>query len=338
MFEDHRTLYIQLHAISELDGADAASTWNLFARAHTLCDLAFLQNHEELRAEFHQTLSELFAMNSASPHTWGARNQQSRVAYALRKLLWERFFGHELALLSELDVDPVPEDPDALVQYLKEVNEDHIASHHPIFSYLCDQAPLVHVKSFFYQEGSVDARFDDLIALAQIGMDGLVKEEYAENFADEMGHGNPDRVHTTLFNRTSHYVLHFRGKNENILEQPSTEALACSNIQLGMAYDRRHAWRLAGYLAAFEFNASTRCDQLVSACTRHGMQRNQLNYLTEHIDADAAHADGLFEEIIKPLAASDRRASLEIAQGFLLRLQTSTDYCDALLNGFLQNA
>ncbi|MCI0183896.1 iron-containing redox enzyme family protein [Sulfoacidibacillus ferrooxidans] len=338
MAEDHRPLYTQLHAIAELDATDAASTWNIFARAHTLCDLAFSRQHEDLRAEFHMTLSDLFAMHSAAPHTWGARNQQSRVAFEVRKLLWERFFGHELAHLSELDVAPVPEHPDALVNYLKEINEDHIASHHPIFSYLCDEASLTDVKSFFYQEGSVDARFDDLIALAQIGMDGSVKEEYAENFADEMGHGQSDRVHTTLFNRTSRYVAQFQGKTDNILEQPSTEALACSNIQLGMAHDRRHAWRLAGYLAAFELNAPKRCDQLVRACVRQGMDRAQLDYLTEHIDADIGHAEGLFDDIIKPLAASDRLAPLEIAQGFLLRLQTSTEYCDTLLRGFLAHS
>ncbi|WP_146192739.1 iron-containing redox enzyme family protein [Sulfoacidibacillus thermotolerans] len=335
--EEDSSLYAKLHAISELDSADATTTWNLFARAHTLCDLAFFPHNEALRAEFHLALSELFAMHSAKPHTWLARNQLSRVAFELRKILWERYFGHELTRLRELDVDPVPENPDALVQYLKEVNEYHIASNHPVFSYLCDEAPLVDVKSFFYQEGSVDARFDDLIALAQIGLDGPAKDEYAENFADEMGHGDPDRVHTTLFEQTSDYVLGFCGKNEKVMTQPTTEALACSNIQLGMAYDRRHTWRLAGYLAAFELNAPKRCEQLVSACTRHGMKRDQLGYLTEHIDADVGHAEGLFDRIIKPLALYDRRAPVEIAQGFLLRLQTSADYCDAQLHRFLQS-
>ena len=331
-----RPLHVQLLESPELDAASAQAITQIYARTHSLCESAFLEGCSDQRSEFHTTLHALLSTHSAHPHSWGAHNHLSRVAFEIRKALWERYLGYELGRLATLDVDPVPEDPESLTEYLTEINAYHEASHHPVFAYLCDAAPLADVKAFFFQESRLDAHFDDLIALAQIGLDGPVKDEYADNFADEMGHGDPDRVHANLFRNTSAYVLDHGHMEHAVQTEPFTEALACSNMQLGMALDRRHVWRLAGYLAALELNAPFRCQQLVSACERHGMKRNRLGYLTEHIDADVGHAAGFFEEIIKPLAASDRRAPLEISQGFLLRLQTSKDYCDAILDSFLK--
>ncbi len=328
-------LHVQLQELPELDAASAQAVTQIYARTYSLCESAFLEGCSEQLGEFHTTLYTLLSTHSAQPHSWGAHNHVSRVAFEIRKALWERYLGHELGRLATLDVDPVPEDPENLVEYLREINAFHEASHHPLFAYLRDAAPLSHVKTFFFQEGMVDARFDDLIALAQVGFDGSVKDEYAENFADEMGHGDPDRVHANLFRATRDYILDYGPSS--ILASPFAETLACSNMQLGMALDRRHVWRLAGYLTAFELNAPSRCQQLVHACERLGMERRGLGYLTEHIDADVGHTEGLFEEVIRPLAAVDRRAPLELVQGFLLRLQTSRDYCDAILGSFLNH-
>lgn len=46
----------------------------------------------------------------------------------------------------------------------------------------------------------VDGKFDDLIALAQLGIqDPKMKLALARNYWDEMGNGNPEDIHTTLF-------------------------------------------------------------------------------------------------------------------------------------------
>lgn len=328
-------LHESLLAIGQVDDAPDAVVHALLERAQLITDRALRGPVYGSRREFHQTLSLLLSTHASMPYTWGAQNHISLPVARMRRHMWEQYLRHELQRLSALALPPVPTDPHALVEYLCDVNEEHTAAQHPVFDYLRESAPLRDVKSFFYQEGSVDARFDDLIALAQIGTDGRVKIEYAHNFADEMGHGDPTRVHTTMFLETAEYVAQFRGRDDAVVMSPCTEALACSNMQVGMALDRRQVWRLAGYLAAFELNATDRCRRLVDACVRHGMDSQQLAYLTEHIDADVGHAQGLFEEIIEPLAASDARAPLEIAQGFLLRLQTSGDYCDAMLRSFL---
>lgn len=46
---------------------------------------------------------------------------------------------------------------------------------------------------------TLDARFDDLIALAQIGFSDEPKLELARNYWDEMGNGNLEDMHTRLF-------------------------------------------------------------------------------------------------------------------------------------------
>jgi len=335
--EAHRSeaLNIVLRKIPDLELVPQAQWASICRAVEDLTEQALHTGDRAARRDFHESLHLLQGVVSAAPHTWGAVHSASARSFYLRQVLFNALMARELSRIADLALPPVPKNPSRLTEYLLDVNADHIASRHPVFDYLREQASLRQVKSFFYQEGSVDARFDDLIALAQIGLDGSVKDEYAHNFEDEMGHGNPDRVHTVLFERTANYVAKFGGEDASVPTVPCTEALACSNLQVGMALDRRHVWRMAGYLAAFELNATDRCRRLTDACVRQGMDEGELTYLTEHIDADVGHAEGLFEEILLPMAASDERASLEIAQGFVLRLQTSQEYCDELLRGFL---
>lgn len=329
------SLAAALQGIADLDAVHEALWQSLRQETQRLCDAALKTEDRGARRDFHWTLHLLLGTHAAMPHTWGAIHSASTRCFALRKAMFGTFLAHELDRLSDLSLPPVPDNPGRLVEYLLEANAEHTASRHPIFDYLREEGSLRDVKSFFYQESSVDSRFDDLIALAQVGLSGTIKDEYAHNFADEMGHGNPERVHTVMFERTADYISSFRGFDHHVQTKPCTEALACSNMQIGMALDRRQVWRLAGYLAAFELNATDRCRRLVDACVRHGMDEAELGYLTEHVDADVGHAQGLFQEIIEPLAAADERAPVEIAQGFLLRLQTSADYCDVLLRQFL---
>lgn len=328
------TLQSKLLSISDLDRAPEALWQSLCVEAERITEQAFSGNRTAL-FDFHATLHLLLCTHQAMPHTWGAIQHGSTRAFALRKAFFSAYMEAELDRLTELALPAVPGNPGRLVEYLLEISAEHPASCHPIFDYLRSDATLREVKSFFYQESSVDTRFDDLIALAQIGTDGTVKDEYAHNFSDEMGHGDPNRVHSLLFSRTAEYISRFQGQDKGDLMIPYTETLACSNMQLGMALSRRHVWRLAGYLAAFELYATDRCRRLVDACVRQGMDVSQLEYLTEHIDADVGHARGLFQEVIEPMAASDTRAPLEITQGFLLRLQTSQAYCDEMLRKFL---
>lgn len=324
-----------LLGLTDLDAVHEALFYSLRQDAQRLTEAALVEGQRAAARDFHLTLHLLLGTHQALPHTWGATHHCSSRAFTLRHAMFGAFLSRELNRLTQLALPPVPENPGRLVEYLLDVNAEHPAARHAIFDYLRDEGSLRDVKSFFYQESSVDSRFDDLIALAQIGLDGTIKDEYAHNFADEMGHGDPNRVHTVMFLRTADYISRFGGFDANVQTIPCTQALACSNMQVGMALDRRHVWRLAGYLAAFELNATDRCRRLVDACVRHGMDEAKLDYLTEHIDADVGHAQGLFQEIIEPMAAADDRAPLEIAQGFLLRLQTSQDYCDTLLRQYL---
>ena len=330
-------LSTSLAAIPDLDGADETVWDALFARAEALSGRALAAaSRREDRCEFHDALHLLLSTGDAAPRTWGARHHLSARAFCLRKRLWEAYAQWQLERLEERPLPPVPSDPRALAGYLLALHEGHPAARHPVFEYLCELGSLRDVKRFFCQESSVDARFDDRTALARIGLDGRAKDEYARSFAGEMGRGNPDRAHTRLFLGTARYVLEFAGTDASLSLAPCAEALACGNLQRGMALDRRHLWRLAGYLTAFELNAAWRCEKLVDACVRQGMESERLAYLTEHIDAGAGRARGLLEEIAVPLAAADERAPLEIAQGFALRLQAAQDSCDSLLREFMR--
>lgn len=323
-----------LAATDNLDALDREEWRALSIHMERLCAGVLSRNSDAQEREFHEALQLLLSVHQAMPHTWGARHSASPRALALRRHQFDTYLKREIGRLAKLAMPSVSA-PQELVECLRDLNAAHPAARHPVFDYLREIGTLEDVQLFFAQEGAVDSRFDDLIALAQIGTVGTVKDEYAHNFADEMGHGDPERVHARLFLDTSRYVFSFGQTGRTIPADPVTEALACANMQLGLALDRRHVWRLAGYLAAFEYNAPWRCAKLAEACVRQGMQEKRLEYLTEHMDADVGHAQGLFDNIVAPLAMSDPRAPAEIVQGFALRLQTSQEYCDALLHTFV---
>ncbi len=297
---------------------------------------AMLAQRAQAQHELHTALQLLLSVQSAQPHTWGARNSACGRVTALRSELFRPFLKYELQQADAQIEGAPPADSGRLIAWLRELNARHIASRHPLFDYLQTAASLDDVKQFFDQEAAVDARFDDLVALAQIGYDGDIKQEFADNYADELGAGDPERAHSLLFAHTSAYVHGFGGGSGQA--EAWTETLACANLQTGMALDRNQSWRLAGYLAAFEENAPDRCQRLLDACVRHGMERAKLAYLSEHVHADVGHAQGLFERVVAPIASFHPEAAREIAEGFCLRLVSSAAYCDALLACFVQRA
>ena len=70
-----------------------------------------------------------------------------------------------------------------------------------VYEWLRDEADWDHLVRFLAIEGGPDAGFDDLVALGQIGIDGVPKLALAENYWDEMGRGRFERVHTELHHR-----------------------------------------------------------------------------------------------------------------------------------------
>ncbi|MFD1044997.1 molybdopterin cofactor-binding domain-containing protein, partial [Kibdelosporangium lantanae] len=143
-------------------------------------------------------LSKIYELGMSLRDTPSAEG--SVVLYRVTRLLEDATIAAEDA---GVDQDLLSAAPEAeYVSWIKTIARAHRAFKHPYYTeFIRDQAGKLDLRNYVIQESVVDARFDDLLAMTQIGTDGAAKMEIARNFWDEMGNGDPAEVHTRLFNQ-----------------------------------------------------------------------------------------------------------------------------------------
>ncbi|MFF7337754.1 iron-containing redox enzyme family protein [Streptomyces sp. NPDC008163] len=241
-----------------------------------------------------------------------------------------RLLEHATAQAEDARVDPdlldqAPEEPRAYLSWLKQLARGHRVFKHPYYhEFIRNQADANDLRNYVMQESVVDGRFDDLLAMMQVGTSGPAKMEIAANFWDEMGNGDPAQVHTYLFNKI--YEVFDIPQSE--LERSLTaNALLSGNLAVMLSRYRKYYPEAVGFLGMTEWMVPDRFVQVVHAWERLGLADVGIVYHRLHITVDSQHAAGWFHNVVVPAAesASMRRA---IARGTLWRLNSSARYLD----------
>ncbi len=234
----------------------------------------------------------------------------------------------ELASVRDL-VSDYPTNGREFVQWLKLLISGHPASRHPYYqSYLPEHGTREDMRFLLAQETSLDPRFDDILALIQIGTQGREKMEIAANYWDEMGIGEHGSEHSALFARTLSAI---NIDSSYIKENLQIEAKLCGNLSAALALSRRHYYKAIGYFGVTEYLAPRRFRSLTQAWRRLELPLEGIRYHDIHIEVDAGHAVGWLKNVIEPTVDRDPNIGREIASGALVRLNTSARYLDALL-------
>jgi hypothetical protein len=194
-------------------------------------------------------------------------------------------------------------------------------------SYLTHEASLSEMAMFFIVEEKVDSKFDDLMALAQLGTSGGVKLTIGDNYWDEMGHGNPRLVHTTLFNTSVTWMreqIQVKGIGEGDIDFPEIYTNANQLLMYGLS--RRHAPRLIGALGVLEQTAPQRFQAMVDGCVRLGVPKEVIAYQSLHVGVDHDHGSEWFAHVLAPLVQRSPLLMEEICRGVLTRCDVATRY------------
>lgn len=283
----------------------------------------------------HRTLASLYEMHVLGHHRLPSVNQfDPTLAMVMRELerAWERFESHRTVLGAP------PADPDDFCVWMKEAVTTHPATDHPLFRFLEEEATAAQLRHFFRNESAVDTRFDDLVALMQVGMDGPMKMELAENYWDEMGNGEACLVHTTLFEQLIHELEATTQSPGTVSDPLCWQSFACGNLLLQVSLNRRLVHRALGAMGTIEMAAPTRFRRLVRGFERLGISHRARTYHLLHIAIDTRHGSGWLHNAVGPTVAAAPDARFEIARGMLARLNTSADYCDCLLAAYTREA
>lgn len=183
-----------------------------------------------------------------------------------------------------------------------------------VYDWLAERASQDELVRFLAVEGGPDADFDDLVAIAQIGISGAPKVALALNYWDELGRGQPDLVHTELYRRMVDAVD---------LRRLATTELPVAALERNVLTDvlATHRWlqpELLGALGVVELQAGARCRAVVRAMERVGFDSEATGFYAEHAEADPRHGKDWLDRVVEPLA-DDPDWARRMADGALWR-------------------
>jgi hypothetical protein len=191
--------------------------------------------------------------------------------------------------------------------------------------YLAEEATLQEVALFFLAEELVDSRFDDLVALAQIGAAGTSKLTMAENYWDEMGEGQLERMHTRLFEHSARYMRTQLGE-QHLDGLHCPEVYENANQVLLYGIHRHLAPRALAAMGVMEYSAPDRFQAMVTGCTRLGVPADVIAYQRIHVHIDADHGEEWLNHVLVPLVQHSPTALREVSHAALIRERIGTAY------------
>ncbi|MFY4719825.1 iron-containing redox enzyme family protein [Streptomyces sp. LaBMicrA B280] len=252
----------------------------------------------------------------------------SVVLHEVTRLLENATMKAEDAHLTPGLIEEAPEEPKLFVSWLKGLIREHRAFKHPYYTEFINRvARREDLRTYVIQESVVDGRFDDLLALMQVGTSGAGKMEIANNYWDEMGNGDPEAVHTHLFNKI--YEV-FDVRDEDLEAAMTTADLHSGNIAVLLCRYRHLYPEAVGFLGTAEWLAPDRFRNVVRAWERLGLPEVGITYHRLHITVDSQHAAGWFRNVVAPSARSPHMQR-GIVRGALWRVNSSARHLDERL-------
>jgi hypothetical protein len=170
-----------------------------------------------------------------------------------------------------------------------------------VYRWLEAQATWDELVEFLAMEGGPDAGFDDLVAMAQVGVRGGPKVCLAANYWDEMGRGDLDAVHTELHTMLVE-AIEMPAIPRRQLPVGALERMALGGV---LATNRSLQPEALGAFGLLELQAGPRCRAVVRALERLGAPSDALPFYVEHAGADPRHGKEWLDHVIAPLSTSD---------------------------------
>ena len=210
----------------------------------------------------------------------------------------------------------VPTDSKGFIEWFEAQKHCGPGQFDRLFDYLAEAADYDQLRWFIQQEIAGEAGFDDLVALTQLKLPVQAKLELARNYWDEMGRGKASSMHGPLLDRLAQeFALVETPINELVWE-----ALALSNLLIGLAANRRFAFHSLGALGAIELTSPTRATKVAEGLERVGISRHATYYFRLHATVDITHGQDWQREVLEPLVRENPGVAVHLAEGVLMRL------------------
>jgi hypothetical protein len=289
-----------------------------------------MQVLDPLNLQAQELLNAHYLRELAGPQDFDAN--QLALHRSQVNIIESTWLAHEL---KTIDRQSLPLTMQEFEVWYRSCFREQVAAAESFFEYLAQRASLEELSIYILYEEQVDGRFDDVIALAQLGLKGAAKLALAANFWDEMGEGDETQMHTRLFCESASYFRKaLDGSPLARFVRPTTQALANGNLLMLLAIRRENCARLLGALTLLEHTAPRRFSRVVAAMRRLGVPEPIIYYHEMHVKIDAKHGDDLLNLVVLPMLNTRPDLIAEVAIGVRMRLQVANRYYDMLASVF----
>jgi|SRR5690554_279973 len=318
---DHSTMY----NISN----DQSTRSKIVESAHQLARQAYLERNQIAEESLHQILETIYELEFSSAKIDRVDSDPLPILHDICSILESAMINRELSKIDRKKLVKTIQTSDEYESWFRQLLNTHNAAKHEYYEdFLPNRATTSDIRYLLAQETSLDPRFDDILALMQIGTQGREKMEIASNYWDEMGNGDSTLVHTRLFSTALNSI---EANEDYISENQTHEAKVSGNISAFLALRRRNYFKAVGYFGVTEYLAPRRFTSLVKAWENNGLPKEGIEYHKLHIKIDAIHGSAWIKNVIRPLVESSPEICIDIAIGALIRLNSSEQYLDRLL-------
>lgn len=328
-------LYEQIEALIHAPGLDEKITQDkelgnrLVRKARELAGKAYQKDSdsEEARYDLQRSLYSINEIHFALPHQACAEYQFNPLLIETRKLLehaWLNSLKERFWMNSKKQLEAIP---DPAVFLIDEIASKHSAGDE-LFDFLRDEADLNQFREFFRLDAGLNIRFYDCIVMSLLAAPQYARYEIGENFYDEMGRGQIDGAHTTLFKKVA-AALDIDVDESDLMKGHSWEGLSGYNLFVSHGIQRSNYYRAFGNMLVTEYFDPEQYKKLLQGLERIGVLNDKdFVYYSEHVVTDVAHAEGWLERVITPCLEAQPSAWKEILEGVQQRILSCTDYYD----------
>tara|TARA_Y100001934_G_C12382631_1_gene793389 strand:- start:4550 stop:5626 length:1077 start_codon:yes stop_codon:yes gene_type:complete len=297
--------------------------------AHQLVRQAYLERNQIAEESVHEILEMIYECEFSSVNISNVDSDPLPILHDICSILETAMLNYEIAKIDRKNLTKGIQSSEEYEVWFRQLLNTHKAGKHEYYEdFLPNRATTSDIRFLLSQETSLDPRFDDILALMQIGTQGREKMEIASNYWDEMGNGDSALVHTRLFSK----ALEAIGANDNFIKENLThEAKVSGNISACLALRRRNYYKAVGYFGVTEYLAPRRFTSLVKAWEKNNLPKEGIEYHKLHIKIDAIHGSAWIKNVIRPLVESSPEIGVDIAIGALIRLNSSERYLDRLM-------
>ena len=213
---------------------------------------------------------------------------------------------------------------------------EHVRDHrsnvsHPLFRFLEEEATLDQLRLFFFQETPFDIFHADLITMMMPGVYGVMKEELAKNFWDEMGAAHADEMHRQIRLDTARSLGLDTDAHVREITRFCAEELALANMYFDAVANRGKLLQAIGMMLATETMVPGRINHQIEGFRRNGLGDGDIRYLSMHAEVDVVHGAGWMRNVVLPLLEAYPMAMREMLLGVERRLHHAGAVCDRML-------